>query len=88
MTNTESQTRQDRFCCKLTSGTPWRGCWWLLDVETNGLDRQENDIIALRLACMEGYETIEEQEILVRPRRPGPLRRPRIITWNDCTGWL
>ncbi len=70
MTNTESQTRQDRFCCKLTSGPPWQGCWWLLDVETNGLNRQENDIIALRLARMEGYKTIEEREILVCPRRP------------------
>ncbi len=70
MTNTESPTRQDRFCCKPTGGASWRGHWWLLDVETNGLDRQENDIIALRLARMEGYKIIEEREILVCPRRP------------------
>jgi len=70
MTNTESLTRQDRSCCKLTSGAPWRGRWWLLDVETNGLDRQEDDIISLRLARMESYETVEEREFPVRPRHP------------------
>jgi len=70
MTNTESPTRQDRFCRKLTSGASWQGCWWLLDVETNGLDRRENDIIALRLARMEEYATTEEREILVCPQRP------------------
>ena len=44
--------------------------WWLLDVETSGLDRQEDDIIALRLACMEEYQIKQEREILIFPRRP------------------
>lgn len=70
MTNTESPTRQNHFCRELTIGASWQGCWWLLDVETNGLGRREDDIIALRLARMEGYVTTEEREILVRPRRP------------------
>lgn len=47
----------------------WRDSWWLLDVETSGLDRREDDIIALRLACMGDYKITQEREILVRPRR-------------------
>ncbi len=70
MTNAENLARQDGFRFDLTGGVSWQGHWWLLDVETNGLDRREDDIIALRLARMEGYKTIEEREILVRPRRP------------------
>ena len=54
----------------MTKAAAWSGRWWLLDVETSGLDRQENDIIALRLACMEGYQVTEERELLTRPRRP------------------
>lgn len=53
------------------SGTvSWRDRWWLLDVETSGLDRKEDDIIALRLACMEDYQIKQERELLIRPRRP------------------
>ncbi len=78
MTNTKSPTRQDSLCFKLTNDASWQGRWWLLDVETNGLNRQENDIIALRLARMEEYETIEEREILVRPRRPSSSWAERI----------
>jgi hypothetical protein len=65
----EYLTRHDRFCCKLTD-TPWQGRWWLMDVETNGLDCRENDIIALYLSCMEGFKTIEERTLLIRPRHP------------------
>lgn len=54
----------------LTGTVHWRDRWWLLDVETSGRDRQQDDIIALRLACMEAYSVTQEQEILVRPRRP------------------
>lgn len=44
--------------------------WWLLDVETSGLDREKDSIIALRLARMEGLETTEERTTLVRPKQP------------------
>lgn len=44
--------------------------WWLLDVETSGLDREKDSIIALRLAQMEHLETVEERTILVRPAEP------------------
>ena len=54
----------------ITDTVAWRDRWWLLDVETSGLDRQEDDIIALRLACMENYNVIQEREILAHPRRP------------------
>lgn len=48
----------------------WRDRWWLLDIETSGLDRQADDITALRLACMENRTILDEREIRVRPRRP------------------
>ena len=54
----------------ITDTVSWRDRWWLLDAETSGLDRQEDDIIALRLACMEDYKITREREILMRPRRP------------------
>lgn len=54
----------------ITDTVSWRDRWWLLDVETSGLDRQEDDIIALRLACMEDYKITQERELLIRPRRP------------------
>ena len=54
----------------MTKAAAWSGRWRLLDVETSGLDRQEDDIIALRLACMEERQITQEREILVRPRRP------------------
>lgn len=57
----------------MTSTAHWQDRWWLLDVETSGIDREKDDIIALRLACMEDYNVMREREILVRPRRP--LRR-------------
>lgn len=57
----------------MTSTAHWQDRWWLLDVETSGIDREKDDIIALRLACMEDYNIIQEREILVCPRRP--LRR-------------
>lgn len=44
--------------------------WWLLDVETSGLDPEKDSIITLRLARLEGLETAAEQTILVRPREP------------------
>lgn len=48
----------------------------MADVETSGLNRQEDDIIALRLACMEDFSITEEREILIRPRqRSVPGRR-------------
>lgn len=54
----------------ITDTVSWRDRWWLLDAETSGLDRQEDDIIALRLTCMENYNVMREREILIRPRRP------------------
>lgn len=54
----------------ITNTVSWRDRWWLLDVETSGLDRQEDDIIALRLACMEDYQIKQERELLIRPRHP------------------
>lgn len=54
----------------MTKAAAWNGHWQLLDVETSGLDRQEDDVIALRLACMEDRQIMQEREILVRPRRP------------------
>ncbi len=54
----------------MTKAAAWNDCWQLLDVETSGLDRQEDDVIALRLACMEDHQITQEREILVRPRRP------------------
>lgn len=54
----------------MTKAAAWSGRWRLLDVETSGLDRQEDDVIALRLACMEDRQIMQEREILVRPRRP------------------
>ena len=54
----------------MTKAAAWNDCWKLLDVETSGLDRQEDDIIALRLACMENCKIQSEREILIRPRRP------------------
>ncbi len=55
--------------CNITEPAVWSGLWWLLDVETSGLNRQEDDIIALRLACMENFSITEEREILIRPRQ-------------------
>lgn len=63
-------TKNESPLLNITNTVSWRNCWWLLDVETSGLDRQEDDIIALRLACMEDYNVIREREILVCPRRP------------------
>ena len=54
----------------ITDTVSWRDRWWLLDVETSGLDRQEDDIIALRLACMEDHKITQERALLIRPRRP------------------
>ena len=65
-----TQTTVESPLLNLTGTVHWRDRWWLLDVETSGLDRQEDDIIALRLAWMENYNVIQEREILVRPRRP------------------
>ena len=65
-----TQTTVESPILNLTGTVHWRDRWWLLDVETSGLDRQEDDIIALRLAWMENYNVIQEREILVRPRRP------------------
>ncbi len=44
--------------------------WWLLDVETSGLDREKDSVIALRLARLENLETVEERMILTRPVEP------------------
>lgn len=65
-----TQTAGERPSLNLTKTAHWQDRWWLLDVETSGLDRQKDDIIALRLACMENYGITQEQEILVHPRRP------------------
>lgn len=48
----------------------WHDDLWLLDIETNGVDCLENDIIAFRLAHMSAFEINEELTILVRPRQP------------------
>lgn len=56
----------------ITDTVSWRDRWQLLDVETSGLDRQEDDIIALRLTCMENYNVIQERKILIRPPPPAP----------------
>ena len=63
-------TGNESLLLNITDTVSWRDRWWLLDVETSGLDRQEDDIIALRLACMENYNVIQEREILAHPRRP------------------
>lgn len=44
--------------------------WWLLDVETSGLDREKDSIIALRLARLEQLKAVEERTILIRPEQP------------------
>ena len=43
---------------------------WLLDFETSGLDRKKDSIIALFLARLEAWKTVEERTILVRPEVP------------------
>lgn len=63
-------TENENPLLNITDTVSWRDRWWLLDVETSGLDRQEDDIIALRLACMEDYQIKQEQELLIRPHRP------------------
>lgn len=63
-------TENESPLLNITDTVSWRDHWWLLDVETSGLDRQEDDIIALRLTCMENYNVMREREILIRPRRP------------------
>lgn len=63
-------TKSEKPILNMTSTAHWQDRWWLLDVETSGLNRQEDDIIALRLVCMEGYKITQEREILVRPRAP------------------
>ena len=47
-----------------------QGCWWLLDVETSGLDRERDSVIALRLARLEQLKAVEERTILIRPEKP------------------
>ena len=63
-------TENESPLLNITDIVSWRDRWWLLDVETGGLDRQEDDIITLRLACMEDFKITQEQELLIRPRRP------------------
>lgn len=63
-------TKNEGFLLNMTGTVRWRDRWWLLDVETSGLDSQEDDIIALRLACVEEYQIKQEREILILPRRP------------------
>lgn len=63
-------TENENPLLNITDTVSWRDRWWLLDAETSGLDRQEDDIIALRLACMENYNVMRERELLIRPRRP------------------
>lgn len=63
-------TENENPLLNITNTVSWRDRWWLLDVETSGLDRQEDDIIALRLACMEDFKITQERELLIRPRRP------------------
>lgn len=63
-------TENENPLLNITGTVSWQDRWWLLDVETSGLDRQEDDIIALRLACMEEYQIKQEREILILPRRP------------------
>lgn len=53
-----------------TGTARWQGRWWLLDVETSGLDREKDSIITLSLARLENLETVEERTILVRPEAP------------------
>ena len=63
-------TENENLLLNITDAVSWRDRWWMLDVETSGLDRQEDDIIALRLACLEDYKITQERELLIRPRRP------------------
>ena len=63
-------TENENPLLNITDTVSWRDRWWLLDVETSGLNRQEDDIIALRLAFMEDHKITQEREILIRPRRP------------------
>ena len=63
-------TENESPLLNITDTVSWRDRWWLLDAETSGLDRQEDDIIALRLACMEDHKITQERALLIRPRRP------------------
>lgn len=54
----------------MTSTAHRRDRWWLLDVETSGLDREKDSIIAFQLARIEQLETVEERTILVQPEEP------------------
>lgn len=62
------------WICGGGSGTskPWKSVLpgGLLDVETGGLDREKDNIIALRLARLEGLETVKERTILNWPEDP------------------
>lgn len=54
----------------MTGTVRWQDRWWLLDVETSGLNREKDSIIALSLARLEHLKTVEERTILVRPDVP------------------
>lgn len=62
--------KSENSVLNMTSTAHWQGCWWLLDVETSGLDREKDSIIALRLARLEQLKTVEERTILVQPSEP------------------
>ena len=54
----------------MTRTAHWQDRWWLLDVETSGLHPQEDEIIALYLACIENFAVVEERVVLIRPQKP------------------
>ncbi len=63
-------TKSEKPILNMTSTAHWQDCWWLLDVETSGLDREKDSIIALRLARLEQLKTVEERTILVQRSEP------------------
>ena len=71
-------TKSENPILNMASTAHWQDRWWLLDVETSGLHPQEDDIIALYLACMENFAVDEERTILVRPQKPLEPRIERL----------
>lgn len=71
-------TKSESPVLNMPSTAHWRDRWWLLDVETSGLHPQEDEVIALYLACMENFAVAEERIILIRPQKPLEPRIERL----------
>lgn len=70
--------KSESLLLNVPSTVHWRDRWWLLDVETSGLHPQEDEMIALYLACMENFAVVEERTILIHPQKPLELRVERL----------